>query len=291
MIDEIAPDIRRIVAHNPSPLTGRGTNTYLIGRGDLAVIDPGPALPAHQAAIIAALRPGERITHVIVTHTHLDHSALARPLAAATGAVTVGFGRFDAGRTPRMQALAAAGLADGGEGIDREFRPDQAVCDGDTISGETWALHAIHTPGHAATHLCLAMGDRLFSGDHVMGWSSSLISPPDGDMGAYMASLARLAEQPWQSAHPGHGPDIAAPAARLADLTAHRRLREASLQRALGNGPRPVSALTAQVYHDTPAALHAAARRNVLAHVIDLTDRNLLFCPDLTATDPIIHPA
>jgi glyoxylase-like metal-dependent hydrolase (beta-lactamase superfamily II) len=286
MAETIPPHLRRIVADNPSPLTGTGTNTWLVGEGEVAVIDPGPALPAHQAAIMAALQPHERITHIIVTHTHLDHTALARPLASATGAVVMGFGPFDAGRGPAMQALAAKGMPDGGEGIDRDFRPDIALSDGDRVDGRSWSLQAIHTPGHAATHLCLALGDRLFTGDHVMGWSSSLISPPDGDMAAYMASLAKLGTQDWTVAHPGHGPDIPDPATRIATLTAHRRQREAALLDALDDGPMTISRLTAAVYHDTPRGLHRAASRNVLAHVIDLLQANRVTCGDICASDP-----
>jgi glyoxylase-like metal-dependent hydrolase (beta-lactamase superfamily II) len=289
MAEATPPQLRRIVADNPSPLTGTGTNTWLVGAGEVAVIDPGPALPAHQAAIMAALGRDERITHIIVTHTHLDHTGLARPLAAATGAVVMGFGPFDAGRSPAMQALAAKGMPDGGEGIDRAFRPDVALADGDRVDGGSWSLQAIHTPGHAATHLCLALGDHLFTGDHVMGWSSSLISPPDGDMTAYMASLARLDGQAWSVAHPGHGPDIPAPAARIAALRAHRQLRAQALLAALDAGPQHISALTAAVYRDTPTPLHRAASRNVLAHVIDLIHANHASCDDICAPDPLVR--
>jgi hydroxyacylglutathione hydrolase len=291
MPDTTQPRLRRILAANPSPLTGTGTNTWLVGDGEVAVIDPGPALPAHQAAILAALAPHERITHIIVTHTHLDHSALALPLAAATGAVVLGFGPFDAGRSPAMQAHAANGMPDGGEGIDRDFKPDVALADGSVVTAASWTLRAIHTPGHAATHLCLALGDHLFSGDHVMGWSSSLISPPDGDMTAYMTSLGKLGAERWSVAHPGHGPDIADPAARIAALTAHRQLRARALLAALKAGPQPISALTASVYHDTPTPLHRAASRNVLAHVIDLLQANRVSCDDICAPDPLVRPA
>jgi glyoxylase-like metal-dependent hydrolase (beta-lactamase superfamily II) len=267
-------------------LTGTGTNSWLVGEGDIAVIDPGPALPGHQAAILAALQPRERITHIIVTHTHLDHSALARPLAMATGAVVMGFGPFDSGRSPAMQAHAARGMPDGGEGIDRSFAPDRALADGDRVDGASWSFRVIHTPGHAATHICLAMGTHLFSGDQVMGWSSSLISPPDGDMAAYMGSLTRLGAEDWSVAHPGHGPDILDPAARIVSLTAHRHQREAALLAALDAGPMTITALTAAVYHDTAQAMHRAASRNVLAHVIDLLETNRVTCDDICAPDP-----
>ncbi len=291
MITTFAPDLRCITAPNPSPLTGTGTNTYLVGQGDIAVIDPGPDLPDHLSAILAALRPGEAITHIFVTHTHLDHSALAPALAHATGADTYGFGPFDTGRRAVMQDLAQRGMPDGGEGIDRHFRPDITLPDGMIVAGRSWQLRALHTPGHAASHLGFALGDRLFSGDHVMGWSSSLISPPDGDMAAYMESLARLQNEHWSTAYPGHGDQIAAPADRIAALVTHRRTREAALCAALQAGPLPLSALTARVYADTPAHLLPAAGRNVLAHVIDLVDRKHMVCDDLCVSDPIVFPA
>lgn len=288
MTVHLAPDLRLVRADNPGPLTGTGTNTWLIGRGDVAVVDPGPALDSHLAAILAALDPGERISHILVTHTHLDHSALAPGLVAATGAVTAGFGRAFTGHSAVMQALTAQGLRDGGEGIDHSFAPDITLKDGEAITGNGWALSALHTPGHAANHLCFAWGQRLFSGDHVMGWSSSLVSPPDGDMADYMASLERLAGLPWHMACPGHGDPISNPAARIAALQAHRRLREAALMAALLPDGVRLGALTAAVYHDVPVAMHKAASRNVLAHVIDLHDRKLIGCSDMFSADPLI---
>ena len=290
MVEQLAPDIRLLRAANPGPLTGTGTNTYIIGRSTVAVIDPGPDDPAHLAAILAALQPDERISHIFLTHTHEDHSGLVPALVAATGAITCGFGPATAGRSTVMQKLAAAaGLQGGGEGIDLSFAPDLVLADGDVVMGHDWALRAIHTPGHAAGHLCFAHGGQLFSGDHVMGWSSSLISPPDGDMADYMRSLQRLASERWDMAFPGHGPQIDAPGPRIAALAAHRHAREAALLAALQGGAMGLHALTAAVYFDVPVAMHRAARRNVLAHVIDLHDRNLIACADLTVPDPVIH--
>lgn len=270
------PGLRGILAPNPSPMTHLGTTTFLVGEGDVVAIDPGPALPAHRDAILAALAPGERITRIVVTHAHLDHSALARSLARATGAEVLAFGPATAGRGPLMQRLAISGLAGGGEGVDSDFAPDRPVADGARIEGPGFVLEAIHTPGHFAGHLCLAWGDRLFSGDHVMGWATSLVSPPDGDMAAYMASLARLAARPWRVIYPAHGPAITDPAGRLAYLAAHRREREAAILSALTAGAASLDALTARIYTDTPPALLPAARRNVLAHLIDLHERNLI---------------
>lgn len=264
------PNLRRIRADNPSALTGTGTNTYLVGRGAVVVIDPGPALPAHLAAILAALTPGETIAAILVTHCHRDHSALAPALSDRTGAMTHAFGAAHSGRSPLMQDLAQGGLASGGEGFDEHFRPDRTLADGDIVSVGDLRIEALHTPGHTGCHLCFAQGKRLFSGDHVMGWATSLVSPPDGDMSAYMASLAKLAARDWTSAHPGHGEAIAEPHQRLAELTRHRVMRETAILAALADGPATPAALTARIYADTNPALWPAARRNLLAHLVKL---------------------
>ena len=280
--------IRLVRADNPGPLTGTGTNTWLIGRGDVAVIDPGPAQGAHLAAILAALAPDERISHILLTHTHLDHSALVPDLVRVTGAVTAGFGRAKDGRSAVMQRLAGMGLADGGEGIDHDFAPDITLVDGAVVAGDSWSVTALHTPGHAATHLCFVTGRQLFCGDHVMAWSSSLISPPDGDMADYMTALLRLQAGDWDQAFPGHGPIITQPQHRMAALHAHRLQREAEVLGAVAVKGMGLRALTAMLYHDVPAALHPAASRNVLAHVIDLFGRNLVACDNLCAADPVV---
>ena len=273
---QIEPGLRVILAPNPSPMTFWGINTFLLGTGEVTVIDPGPDLPAHRDAILAALHPGERICRILVTHPHLDHSPLARPLAGSTGAEVLGFGPPEAGRSELMQALAQADAIGGGEGVDHGFSPDRRLSDGDRLTGGGIALEVIHTPGHFAGHLCLAWGDRLFTGDHVMGWASSLVSPPDGDMGAYMASLARLAARRWRIFFPAHGPAVTDPAARLAWLAAHRRDREQAILQALAKRPAGLKALTAAIYTDTPAALLPAAERNVFAHLVDLLERNAI---------------
>ncbi len=270
------PGLRLLRAPNPGPMTHTGTNTYILGEGRVAVIDPGPALPAHLAAILAALAPGETVSHILVTHSHADHSPLARPLAEATGAPVLAFGDAAAGRSARMAGLALEAALGGGEGIDAAFLPDLTLADGALVEGAGWTLRAIHTPGHIGNHLCLAWGDRVFSGDHVMGWATSLVSPPDGDMGAYMQSLDRLAAERAARLYPGHGDPVADPAARIAALAAHRREREAQILSTLAAGPADAPALAARIYQDTPSALLPAATRNVLAHLVDLMDRNLV---------------
>ena len=279
----VDPPIRSLLAPNPSPLTGAGTNTWIVGATALAVIDPGPDDPAHLAAILGAVGPGQHVSHILVTHAHHDHSALAPRLAAATGAPILAFGTATEGRSPLMASLAPS-LPTQGEGLDTSFAPDQRLGDGNTLSGPDWSLSALHTPGHLGGHLSLALGDTLFSGDHVMGWSTSIVSPPDGDMGAYMASLHRLAARDWRRFLPGHGDPVTTPAARVQELIAHRHLRETQILQALGDGAATIPALTARIYTDSPRHLLPAAERNVFAHLIDLAKRNLV-----TST-PALHP-
>lgn len=273
------PGLRLVLAPNRSPMTLHGTNTFLLGEGAVAVIDPGPDDPRHLAAILAALGPGEWISHIFVTHAHLDHSALAGRLAARTGAPVLAFGDAGAGRSPIMAALAAEGGIGGGEGIDVGFRPDILLADGAVTEGEGWSLRSIHTPGHIGNHLSFAAdlpgGPVIFSGDHVMGWSTSIVSPPDGDMGAFLDSLDRLGREPAGRYYPAHGDPIPDPQARLAELIRHRRAREAQILAALADGPSDAATLARRIYLDTPAMLLPAAARNVLAHLIDLTERNL----------------
>jgi len=261
-VAEVAPGVRRLLCGNPGPFTFRGTNTWIIGRGgSVAVLDPGPEDAAHLAAILAATA-GERITHIIVSHTHRDHSPGAAALQAATGAPTFGFG-------PHLTPPEA-----GGEGGDHGFRPDIPLADGAALEGETWRLCAIHTPGHCANHLCVALEGTgiLFSADHVMSWSTSVVSPPDGDMAAYMASLARLAARDDRLFLPGHGPPLPEPAPFLAALAAHRREREAMVLDALRAAGRATAReLVAPVYGPAlDARLVPAAARSLLAHLLKL---------------------
>ena len=271
---ELAPGLRRILAPNPSPMTYRGTNTYLVGTTDLAVIDPGPDLDQHLAAILAAIEPGQKITRIVVTHTHIDHSPLAAALRARSGAPVLAFGGPDAGRSRVMRDLAAQGLAGGGEGIDTGFAPDQTVSDGEVISGSDWKLDVIHTPGHLGNHIALGWRDMCFTADHVMGWASSLVSPPDGDLTDFMASCRRLAHKDWSVFHPGHGAPVTDPAGRLDWLIRHRLSRETAILEDLKSGPGTARDLAGRIYTDTPAALLPAAERNVFSHLIDLMGKS-----------------
>ena len=259
--------LKTILAPNPSPLTGPGTNTFLLGRASVAVIDPGPDSAAHRAAILAAA--SGRISHILVTHAHLDHSEGAAALSAATGAPVLAFGTALSGRSLLMESLGDS--VGGGEGRDLAFMPDHLLRDGEQITGEDWSLRAVHTPGHMGNHLSFQWDDTLFCGDLVLGWSSTLISPPDGDLVDYFRSLDRIEALSPRRLLPAHGAVIEDPAARLAELRAHRRLRSAQILRALQDGPADALTLAQKIYDVSPQLLPAAAR-NVLAHLIALME-------------------
>lgn len=257
-ISHVAPDVLRLRAANPSPLTGTGTNCYLLHGGDGAVlIDAGPDLDGHIAAILAALN-GLPLRAILITHPHLDHSAAAPRLAAQTGAKVYSFG-------PPARHDGA-----GQEGADFAHIPDIELRDGAQISFGDIAITALHTPGHMQGHLCFAYRDILFSGDHVMGWATSLVGPPEGDMAAYRASLRKLQGLPFARFLPGHGEAVESPAARLDYLIDHRNQREAQILAALAAGPASAESIAARIYTDIPPALLPAAAQNVLAHLIEL---------------------
>jgi glyoxylase-like metal-dependent hydrolase (beta-lactamase superfamily II) len=275
----IEPGLRRILAPNPSAMTHWGTNTYILGEDEVAVIDPGPDDADHLEALLDAVRGGgrgARISHILVTHAHRDHSALARRLADLSGAPVLGFGPATAGRSAVMEGLARQGLVGGGEGIDHGFSPDLALEDGAVVEGAGWRLTALWTPGHFGGHLCFERDGAVFTGDHVMGWASTMISPPDGDVTAFMTSCARLRRVGARRFYPGHGAPVEDPEGRLDWLMRHRREREAQILAALGRTPLDLGTLTRRIYHDAPVLLLPAAERNVLAHLVDLDTRRLV---------------
>jgi len=263
-VDVLSPRVRRVIARNPGPFTFQGTGTYIVGHGRVAVIDPGPALPEHVDALLAAVR-GEQVTHIMITHTHRDHSPAAAALKDATGARTFGYGPHGGGQADYQVE----------EGGDYDFVPDVRMVDGDRVQGPDWTLEALHTPGHTSNHLCFAMPEEhaLFSGDHVMGWSTTVISPPDGNMGAYMRSLDGLRVRDDRVYYPTHGAPIAEPAGFLDGYIAHRRDREAQVLACLGEGPMTVRAIVPRLYRDIDPRLHGAAGRTVLAHLEYLIER------------------
>jgi len=266
--EDVTAEVRRLLAPNPSPMTERGTNSWLVGRNSVAVIDPGPADAAHVDRIVAACPGG--ISHIIVTHAHRDHSGGAPLLAARCGAPVLAFGPVGAGRTALMERLAAEGLTGGGEGVDAGFAPDRDVADGEDIVGEGWRLRAHWTPGHFGNHMSLALGRTVFTGDHVMGWATSLVSPPDGDLTQFMDSCRRLLALAPGMLLPGHGAPVADGAGRIREIVAHRQGRTAQIRSALGDRPLTVPALTRAIYTEVAPALLPAAERNVFAHLIAL---------------------
>jgi glyoxylase-like metal-dependent hydrolase (beta-lactamase superfamily II) len=267
-LDPVAPMIRRIVARNPSPFTFKGTGTYVVGSGEVAVIDPGPDLADHVEALLAGLS-GERVTHILITHTHRDHSPAARALKAATGAPTYGFGPHAGGQR------GEAGVEEGG---DWEFVPDVTLGDGDRVTGAGWVFEAVYTPGHTSNHLCFALpaDGVLFSGDHVMGWSTSVIAPPDGDMAAYMASLDKLLGRRDAVYWPTHGPAITEPREHVRAFIAHRRVRETGILDCLHAGIGRIDAIVGRLYVGLQPGLRRAAGRSVHAHLLDLIGRGIV---------------
>ncbi len=273
----LEPGIRRILAPNPSPMTYWGTNTYVLGHGDVVVLDPGPNSPTHLDAILKGLENGEQVSKILVTHAHLDHSPLAKPLSKATGAPVFAFGDAQSGRSDIMRDLVANGLKSGGEGVDASFTPDKTLSDGDVLDHQGTNIEAIWTPGHFANHLSFCVNGATFTGDHVMGWASSLVSPPDGDLTAFMESCEKLRIRDDRIYYPGHGAPIQNPKERLNWLIHHRKSREADILNALeSDQAHTVTSLTRSIYTDTPNALLPAAQRNVFAHLIDLCGRNLV---------------
>ncbi|MEH7910124.1 MBL fold metallo-hydrolase [Rhizobium laguerreae] len=265
----VVSGVERVTVNNPGPFTFFGTNSYIVGSSSVAVIDPGPEDEAHFQALMAALA-GRAVTHIFVSHTHRDHSPLAKRLQAATGAVTVGQGPHRPARPLRAREINPFS-----ESSDLSFVPDIALSDGETISGDGWALSAVLTPGHTANHAAFALAGReiLFSGDHVMAWSTSIVAPPDGSMADYMESLDRLIEREGALLLPGHGGPVTEPAGFLRALKAHRLKREQAVLARIRAGDRGIAEMVKVIYRDTDPKLHGAAALSVLAHIEDLLER------------------
>lgn len=301
VVEPVAPMIRRVIAENPSKFTYRGTGTYIVGHGDVAVIDPGPDLDTHRRALAAAL-VGERVRSIAVTHCHADHSPLAAWLHAETGAPTVAFGPHP--RLDEPDDLGADGTdapADSEdspvegvveEAVDHDFVPDVAVADGDLAGeGPGWTLRAVHTPGHTSNHTCFSFQEEsaLFPGDHVMGWSTTVVAPPDGDMRVYLASLRKVQGRPERTWWPTHGPAITDPDPYVEFLVNHRLEREAQVLAAVRDRPSTVAEIVADLYRDVRPELYRPAGYSVLSHLIKLADDGLVAPadeprPTMTAT-------
>lgn len=271
VLETVSPRIRRLVARNPGPFTFHGTGTYVVGHGKVAVIDAGPDLPEHVDALLAALG-GEEITHQLVTHTHSDHSPATRLVRERTGARTWGYGPHAEGIHQRGEKVEAGG--------DLAFVPDERVRHRDVVEGDGWTIECVHTPGHCSNHVCFALREErvLFTGDHVMGWSTSVIAPPDGDMADYRASLELLLDRDDAAYWPTHGPNIDDPKPFVRAFLAHRRERETQILRCLERGLGTIGEMVPVMYADVATVLHPAAARSVLAHLVDMVARGIVAC-------------
>ncbi len=276
---QLSPLIRRVVANNPGPFTFRGTGVYIIGHSEIALIDPGPDDPTHIEALKTAIA-GERVSHIFVTHRHLDHSPAARPLSRATGAKI-----YASGVAPRFSEDDFVAEA----GDDLGFKPDIVVRDGEAFHGPGWTLEAIATPGHTSDHMCLALKEEnaLFSGDHIMGWSTTVVSPPDGDMEAYLASLDKVRARDFSTLWPTHGPPVSEVGAFIDAYRAHRMEREAQIVARLEAGQTQIMDMVAIIYADVDRRLYPAAAHSVLAHLIRLVKMGRVRCSGAPALNSI----
>tara|TARA_Y100001970_G_scaffold294256_1_gene449260 strand:- start:50410 stop:51294 length:885 start_codon:yes stop_codon:yes gene_type:complete len=259
---EVAPGVRRVMANNPSLLTYHGTGTFIIGEGKVTIIDPGPCIPSHLDALLNAIE-GEQLLQILITHTHLDHSPAAAVLKSHTGAPTMGFG-------PHVKISGT----NSEEGADYDFCPDVVVKNGDIIDGTEDKFEVIHTPGHTSNHLCFSLNDRsiLFCGDHVMGWSTTIVSPPDGNMASYRNSLKYLTKRTEEVYLPTHGPSIKNPKIYIQDLIKHRDQREIEILDSISSNMSNTSDIVDKLYINLDPRLHSAAQRSVLAHLIQLVE-------------------
>jgi hydroxyacylglutathione hydrolase len=286
-VDEPAPGVRRVMANNPGPFTFKGTLSYIIGRGKVAIVDPGPEDPAHTQALLDAVR-GETVTHIFVTHTHRDHSPGVPALKAHTGATVYAEGPHRAARALHIgehNPLDSSG--------DRDFMPDVQLKDGDVVEGEGWSIEAVTTPGHTANHMAFAWRERkvLFVGDHVMGWSTSIVAPPDGAMSDYMASLDKLTRREENLYFPGHGPAIPEGKRWVNGYILHRKAREASILNRLGKGASDIPNIVRAIYIGLDPRLTGAAGLSVLAHMEDMVARGLVETDGAPAIDGVYRLA
>ncbi len=287
VMEQVAQGVRRCLAPNPLPMTYWGTNSYVLGQGQVCVVDPGPDDPSHIEALLDGLEPGETVVQILVTHAHIDHSPGARLLSARTGAPVLAYGNALAGRSARMAGLSLGG----GEGVDTGFAPDICLANGEVIQTSAGEVTALWTPGHFGNHLCFALPDGVvLTGDLVMGWASSLVSPPDGDLTDFMASLDLLLGRSEDQLYlPGHGECVTSPLARVAELRAHRRMRHDQILGALSQAPGTAEQLAARIYTDIDPALLPAAARNVLAHLIDMNAQNLATPAGQLSAEAVFH--
>lgn len=284
---EVAPGVRAVVANNPGPFTFKGTMSYIVGRGQVAIVDPGPADPRHTAALLEAVC-NETVTAIFVTHTHRDHSPAVPAVKAATGATVYAEGPHRAARPLHIgehNRLESSG--------DRDFKPDVALKDGEIVSGDGWTIQAVTTPGHTANHMAYAFKENnaLFAGDHVMGWATSIVAPPDGAMSDYMASLQKLAKRGETTYFPGHGPAIRDAGRFVSYYILHRKAREASILHRLAKGETDIPSIVRAIYIGIDPRLTGAAGLSVLAHMEDLVTRGLVATDGTPAIDGVYRLA
>ncbi len=268
-VDEVMPGVRRVMANNPGPFTFKGTLSYIIGKGKVAIVDPGPDDPAHIAALLDAVR-NETVTHIFVTHTHRDHSPAVPAIKRATGATVYAEGPHRAARALHIGEHNPLDAS-----ADRDFRPDVALKDGEVVSGDGWSIEGVTTPGHTANHMAFAFKEKnlLFAGDHVMGWATSIVAPPDGAMSDYMASLDKLRKRKETVYLPGHGPAITDAPRFVNYYILHRKAREASILHRLAKGETDIASIVRAIYIGIDPRLTGAAGLSVLAHLEDMVAR------------------
>ncbi len=287
--ERLSPLVRRVMAPNPSPFTFRGTATFIVGDEHVAVIDPGPLDDGHHAALMAALE-GRTVDHILVTHTHNDHSPLAARLKAETGARTYAFGPHGAGRISRAASDTSVALDAGG---DREFVPDVELDHGDVVEGPGWTFDAVFTPGHTSNHMSFALREEgtLFVGDHVMGWSTSVIAPPDGSMADYMESLDKLLAREDRIYRPTHGPHVDNPLPFVEKFRRHRQRREEAILHRLREGDRTIAEMVPRIYLGIDPKLHGAAALSTFAHIEHLLERGVIVSDGPATIDGHYRPA
>ena len=280
---ELQDGLMRLIAPNPSPMTSTGTNTYILGRKELLIIDPGPNSEAHLRNIMEVIPNNTKVTHILITHSHLDHSGLAPKLSKILNAPTLAFGTALDGLSNDMKSICKMGLTSETFGIDTEFVPDHFLEDKEKISSLEWEVVAHHTPGHLSNHICYQYLDKLFTGDHIMEWSTSVISPPEGDVSQFINSCEKIYNLHCEKFYPGHGLPVENPGQRIAELIEHRKKREIEILNFLKNRDATISQITRNIYLNIDQNLLSIASRNVKAHLVDLIIKKQVTVDDISS--------
>lgn len=280
---ELQDGLMRLIAPNPSPMTSTGTNTYILGRKELLIIDPGPNSEAHLRNIMEVIPKYTKVTHILITHSHLDHSGLAPKLSKILNAPTLAFGTALDGLSNDMKSICKMGLTSEKFGIDTEFVPDHFLEDKEKISSLEWEVVAHHTPGHLSNHICYQYLDKLFTGDHIMEWSTSVISPPEGDVSQFINSCEKIYNLHCEKFYPGHGIPVENPSERIVELIEHRKKREIEILNFLKNRDATISQITKNIYFNIDQNLLSVASRNVKAHLVDLIIKKQVTVDDISS--------